>query len=125
MSEPRSIIDQLTTLWGGYEAYNQRLDEQVALSIAGRWYVAPARAASDLQHYLSVFGTCDDGKMIRFKEDTGLCGNQAIVTRPRPIDSVWGVKPVQTPPEEMLKFRWNPQAGQDGSRLFYGAFEQC
>ncbi len=122
MSEMKTLIDLLAGIWGGYDQYNERLGEEIALQIGERWYVAPARVGSDLAHALSVFGFDKEGQ-IHYKEDTGLCGNDAIVTRPRPIAS-GETKRVSVAPEGMLKFRWNAKAGQDGSRLFHGAFEQ-
>lgn len=118
----KTLIDLLAEVWGGYEEYNARVDEEVAVQINDRWYVTRAGNASNLEHSLSVFGT--DGKdRIRFTEDTGRCGNGAVVTRPRTIQSE-GAKPVMSPPSEMLRFRWNGALGNDDTRLFYGGFER-
>lgn len=113
----KSLIAQLTDLWG-VEKYNESLDQQVALQVDDRWFTATLREAVELDHKLHVFGQTKDGK-IAVREDTGLCGNDAVVTRPLPIEA-YG-KRVYKRPENMLAFQWNPEAYKEA--FFSGAFE--
>ena len=122
MSERKFFSELLVNIWGGIDQYNKRKDEKIALQIGDRWYVAPAREISYLAQSLSLFGFDKKG-LIHYQEDTGLCGNDAIVTRPRPIAGGEGTQ-VSVAPKGMLKFRWNADAEKDESHLFCGAFEQ-
>ena len=113
----KSLITQLVDLWG-VEKYNESLDQQVALQVDDRWFIATLRQAVELDHKLHVFGRTSDGKIAE-REDTGLCGNDAVITRPMPIEA-YGKRAYKRP-EGLPAFRWNPEAHKES--FFSGAFE--
>jgi hypothetical protein len=107
------------------DGYNNHLDDFVDLKIDGTWYRCKVRHLPDIEHLLSVHPICNGKINVRF--DTGLCGQDALANDPRPACAhLFPCGAVEWPygsQDAKLHLCWDPQAGNDGTRLFYGAFE--
>ena len=106
--------------------YYEHLEDFVDLKIDGEWYRCKVQHLPDVEHLLSVH-PIQDGK-INCRFDTGLCGRDALADDVRPAAAyLHGVGAVQWPDGKQdsgLVFCWNPEIGNDGTRLFYGGFER-
>ena len=116
------IIEQII---GALGSWDDHLDDWVDLKIDMFWYRCKVRNLPDAEHLLSVHPLDKDGK-INCRFDTGRCGPEALADDVRPAGAwLHGIGVVPWPKDcqdAEIMLRWDPEIGNDGTRLFYGGF---
>jgi hypothetical protein len=102
--------------------YNDHLDDHANILVDGTWYACKIRNLPDIEHLLSVHPVRDGKINVRF--DTGRCGSDALASdlrwaRFHLADCGATVGSYRGP---AIYLQWDPQIGNDGTRLFYGGF---